>query len=243
MGFHAELTAKEIYDTVFKTHLGKVSAISKLGNLQVLQGLSYFFPTNIKAVRNQPILEVGAGIGTITRILLQSYKNDVYCYELDQFCLNELRILKKNYAKKHSKRLHVISNLDKCNAIDFFAIIIDGPISKKELSKIIKSSNNLKFIAIENYRLLQRFWVTKLLYKAQFRQQYIEIRHDFKPTATIFFVEKDYDKKLALHLFLDFANVVSKIFPKLVLHSWQSKGKILKIGKYNENGSGVVTQQ
>ena len=243
MDFHSEVMAKEIYDTVFRTHLGKVSAISKLGNLQVLQGLSYFFPTSAKTATHQPILEVGAGIGTITRILLQSYRNEVYCYELDQFCLGELRMLKKNHAKKYSKRLHVISNLDKCDAINFFAIIIDGPISKKELSKIIKSSNNLKFIVIENYRLLQRFWVTKLLYKAKFRQQYVEIRHSFKPTATIFFVEKDCNKKLALHSFLDFANIVSRIFPKLVLHSWQSKGKILKIGKYKENGSGVVAHQ
>ena len=213
------------------SQLGKASAISSFGNLQVIKGLSFFCPHSKK---DSPILEVGGGIGTITKVLLENFENDIYCYETNDFCLKKLNVLKRK--SNIVGRLEVISDLSNYLQDEFYAIVIDGPIKKKELDNIIKNSKELRFIVVENYRLLQRLLVSIALFKSMYRQQYVEIRHNFKPSSTIFFIENANLKNVNFHIVYDFLFSFFKILPKLVLHSFLSKGKILGVGRSKSSG-------
>jgi 16S rRNA A1518/A1519 N6-dimethyltransferase RsmA/KsgA/DIM1 with predicted DNA glycosylase/AP lyase activity len=82
-----------------ETKLGRNSLISSFGNLQVVKGLSFFgFMKN-----DSLILEVGSGIGTITKALLENYKSKIYCFELNNFCINKLLELKNLTILEHKK--------------------------------------------------------------------------------------------------------------------------------------------
>ena len=209
-----------------KTKLGQVSAISSLGNLQVIRGLAQFRLTK----DTNPILEVGSGIGTITKELLENFNNEIFCYELDDFCFRKLLELKKSNFLHSERRLHLTSSLIDYSEINFSAIVIDGPISKSDLIKIVNKSSELKFVAVENYRLLQRVWVTKALYKGKFRQQFVEILHNNRPSTSVFFTNQQTSGG-RFHIIFDFILVLLRIYPKLILHTYLSKGHILFMGK------------
>jgi hypothetical protein len=126
--------------------------------------------------------------------------------------------------------MQVSSNIDDFNGVNFSQIIIDGPISKKQLRKIVQNSTDLKLVAIENYRLLQRVWVAKALYKGKFRQQFVEILHNDKPSAAVFFTNKQ-SQTAYFHILSDFILVLLRLLPKLILHIFLSKGAVLLLGK------------
>lgn len=213
------------YNRLFKSKINRVSAIAGFSSLSIIKGLSYF----ALIPKNKPILEIGAGIGTITKVLLESYSGDIYAYELNDFCLSKLEKIRKSDFKQSKKRLHLTSNLDNFNGINFSVIVIDGPISKKQLYSIVQNSSELKLVIIDNYRLLQRVWVAKALRKAKFRQQFIEIIVNEKPGAAVFFTFKQ-TKKLRMHTVIDFTLVFLRIFPKLARHVYSSKGRVLTLG-------------
>ena len=126
--------------------------------------------------------------------------------------------------------MRVTDNIDDVKEINFCQIIIDGPISKKQLRKVVSNSSDLKLVAIENYRLLQRVWVAKALYKGKFRQQFIEILHNDKSIAAVFFTNKQF-QSAHFHIVFDFILVMLRLLPKLILHACLSKGAVLQLGK------------
>ena len=211
---------------MYSTKLGKVSAISSFGFLEVIKGFAFFNLIESK----KPILEVGSGIGTITRVLLDNYSNKIYCYELNSFCREKLIAIKKRNYKNAKYRMQVTSNIDDLNGVNFSQIIIDGPISKRELRKVVQNSIDLKLVVIENYRLIQRVWVAKVLYKGKFRQQFVEILRNDKPIAAVFFTNKQ-SQTAYFHINFDFILVLLRLLPKLILHTYLSKGAILLLGK------------
>jgi ribosome biogenesis protein Nip4 len=211
---------------MYNTKLNKVSAISSFGFLQVVQGLTFFGLTPSK----QPILEVGSGVGTTTKVILDNCYNEIYCYELNSFCRKKLMSIKKLNYKNAKYRMRVTSNIDDLNDINFCHIIVDGPISKKQLRKVVSNSTDLRLVAIENYRLLQRVWVAKALYKNKFRQQFVEILHNDKSSAAVFFTNKQ-SQAAHFHIVFDFILVMLRLLPKLILHTCLSKGAVLQIGK------------
>jgi hypothetical protein len=88
----------------------------------------------------------------------------------------------------------------------------------------------LKLVVIENYRLLQWVWVAKVLYKGKFRQQFVEILHNDKPSAAVFFTNKQ-SQTAYFHILFDFILVLLRLLPKLILHTYLSKGAVLLLGK------------
>jgi hypothetical protein len=211
---------------MYSTKLNRVSAISSFGFLRVIKGFTFF---ELMA-SEKPILEVGSGIGTITRVLLDNCSNKIFCYELNSFCREKLIAIKNRNYKNAKHRMQVSSNIDDFNGVNFSQIIIDGPISKKQLRKIVQNSTDLKLVAIENYRLLQRVWVAKALYKGKFRQQFVEILHNDKPSAAVFFTNKQ-SQTAYFHILSDFILVLLRLLPKLILHIFLSKGAVLLLGK------------
>lgn len=228
-----------VYAKTINSKIGRRSAISSSNFLNLLQGFSWIFPEAQR--KNHKILEIGAGIGTCTRILIKCYKCDVVCYELNDFCLLELDKIRSKLLRRN--RLLITNDVKKFKELNFFSIIIDGPIKNFDLFTLIKNSSNLKFILIENYRLYTRLLVGIYLKKNGFRQQYIEFRIDQKPIGAIFLVEKPKLRTQRLHMRIDFFLTICKILPRLVTDSLVSRGRILRTGHYVETGEGVTKRK
>ena len=217
------------YNRLFRSEINKVSSIAGFGCLSVIKGLSFFISNK------QPILEIGAGIGTITKTLLENYKGKLYCHELNAFCTSELEKIKKSNYKKAKSRVLITSDIDEFIGVNFSLIVIDGPMSERKILSIIQNSSELKIIVIENYRLRQRIWVAKSLRKAKFRQQLVEVTHNEKLSASVFFVFKQ-NNDLFMHIVIDFFLVYLRIFPKFVLHLYTNLGISLASGDKLEHG-------
>jgi hypothetical protein len=211
---------------MYSQGLAKSSAISSYGFLQVIKGLIHFDLTSI----DKPILEVGPGIGTITRVVLGNCSNDIYCYELNSFCREKLMVIQKQNKNNARNRMCITGNIADLSNINFYKIIIDGPISKKQIRTIVSNSPDLKIVTIENFRLRQRVWVASALYKKRFRQQFVEILHDNRSTCAIFFTNKTV-KTLRFHVIFDYLLTLSRLLPKLILHIYLSRGKLLLSSK------------
>lgn len=245
--------SSKLYSEVSSTELGKVSSIADLGSLEVIEGLSYFYPRQERSAGLRPqILEVGSGIGTITRLLLKCYESDIVCYEVNEFCLDKLYEVKRSLKKTEQSRMIIMSNLQVFNQTrrlkhngseseigPFFSIFIDGPILSRDLANAISNSSELQFIYIQGWRLMQRMQVSRLLLQANLIQSYVEIKHSGRVTSTIFFVTcGDAVKKKKLRATLSFVATNLNLLPKVVKNLIQSNGKNFHIGKLFEDGSG-----
>lgn len=237
-----ERQATQVFEEVSSLPFADSSHIADLGSLEVIEGLSFVFAAE-EAKRKEPwILEVGSGIGTITRLLVKTYRSNVIAYEVDGFCLDQLLKLRNHLPKQNRNKLHIRSELQFREAVteevenqDFFAIFVDGPISKKNLSLAISNSQNLKFVFVQGWRLIQRFQISTLLFRCNFSQQYIEFRQNGRPTCAVFFVNVTHGMKLrSFRCSVGFVATCITLVPKLMRNIIQSRGKTFNTGKFSE---------
>lgn len=265
-----------IYRSIQETEFAYNSAIASQGALETIEALSYLFPRTHPRDNKEgalldhfgsmgncsAILEIGAGVGTITRLLLQTFSSPVVAYEVNSFCLTQLTKLKTTLPAHQSERLIILNTLshfqhsaevsanlrkvegkdEKKMPIHFFGIIIDGPIHNINLKSSISNSPGLKFIFVENWRLKQRYLVSIFLLKFGFRQQYIEVKHENVTTGGLYLVAKmpRAAKKRAIRLLFDFSLVQIRLFPKLIWNVYVSRGKIWKTGRFIEDSNGII---
>jgi len=241
-GIRLERQAAQVFEEVSSLPFADSSHIADLGSLEVIEGLSSFFAAEESKRKKPSILEVGSGVGTITRLLLKIYRSNIIAYEIDSFCLDELAKLRNQLPKQNRDRLHIRSELQFLQEVTeevenqgFFAIFIDGPISKKNLSLAISNSKNLKFVFIQGWRLIQRFQISTLLFRGNFQQQYIEFRHNGRVTCAVFFVDATNGMKLRFFRSLvGFVATSITLVPKLMRNLYQSRGKTFRTGKFSE---------
>jgi hypothetical protein len=265
-----------IYRSIQETEFADNSAIASQGALETIEALSYLFPRTHPRDNKEgalldhfgstgnysAILEIGAGIGTITRLLLQTFSSQVVAYEVNSFCLTQLTKLKATLPAHQSERLIILNTLshlqhsaelsaiqrkvegkdEKKLPIHFFGIIVDGPILNINLKSSISNSPDLKFIFVENWRLKQRYLVSIFLLKFGFRQQYIEVEHENVTTGGLYLVAKmpRAAKKRAIRLLFDFSLAQIKLFPKLIWNVYVSRGKTWKTGRFIEDSRGII---
>jgi phospholipid N-methyltransferase len=236
MGF-----SRVIFESVYGSPHGKISAIADLASLEVIEGLSYFYPKKDKEF-NTAILEVGSGIGTVTRLLLKVYNSNIVCYEVNDFCLSQLWELKEKSPRKIRDRMIITSNLletyQELAGKGFSFIFIDGPIRKSDLALAIKNSKELQFIFVQGWRLIQRLQISFLLFRNKQNQQYVEIRHENRVTCAIFFVNnlQGMNRKV-VRSFLSFISTNVSLLPKIAVNIIQSRGRNLWIGKRSEDNN------
>lgn len=240
--------SEEIYKEIINTPIGRISSIADLGSLEVIEGLSFFFPRaeldQIKS--NTWILEIGSGIGTITRLLLKNYRSDIVCYEVNDFCLKTLRQLKSNLNRTLKSRMQIYSNLDFLNGqnqiqknhdvANLFAIFCDGPISRRDLKAAIINSVNLHIVFVQGWRLFQRWEIARLINCAKKRQSYVEIKHKGSVTCAIFFVTNQQGVRFpSIRAFIDLMVISMQLLPKMIKNMILSKGESIKVGRFSED--------
>ena len=184
---------------------------------------------------NLPILEVGAGIGTITETLLRTTNNEIFAQEYNELCREKLKKLEKSFPGK----LNISDSID---IQTYKYIVIDGPYSKKEMFNAIKVSQfTLKWVAIENGRTATRIQIAISLFKAGLRQSTVEFRKDnYAPSLTFFYVHKP-PYKNNLQTFMDLIFILGKYWPKYLKLLLRRGGRQhFKVGKKMEGEFGKV---
>jgi hypothetical protein len=182
-----------------------------------------------------PILEIGAGIGTITTLLLRKTSVEIYAHELQDSCIDRLSDLQKTYPA----RLFVDSYI---KPLAYKFVVIDGPYDKDEMFDALKSSkSSIRWIAIENGRTATRIQISSLLFRLGVRQQVVEFRRaNYKPSLTVFFLDRT-PYRQSIQIFLDYILVMSKFWPKYLKLLMRPGGsKHFRVGKKIEEEFGVV---
>lgn len=203
------------------------------------------------SIGQNPILEIGAGVGTLTRLLLKVFENPIVCFELDDYCIQKLEEFKESLCPQLGGRLAITKNLRNLDsemcathsiANGYYGLVIDGPILGRDLLDSIRRSKNLRFVFVERYRLIQRAQVALFLFRCGFQQQYFETRHNSRTTGAFFVVDISTNGFFSqkIRAFVDFFITCLRLYPKLAKNLYQSKGRNFKVGRYQENSKGVT---
>jgi hypothetical protein len=189
---------------LFNTFKNKEGAHS-ISNARALELIEIFIKMDDSET---PILEVGAGIGTITTLLLNKTNVEIYAHELQASCVEKLGDIKKKYPG----RPQIDSNI---KPLIYKFIVIDGPYDKNEMFAALKlSKNTIRWIAIENGRTATRIQISSSLFRLGIRQQVVEYRRaNYKPSLTVFFLDSAPYRQVAQN-FSDYIQAMFKFWPK-----------------------------
>jgi phospholipid N-methyltransferase len=182
-----------------------------------------------------PILEIGAGIGTITQVLLEKTDDMIYAQEHQKNCFD--RLIK--ISRKFPNRLSISSNIE---VLPYKYIIIDGPYNKKQMRNALKvSKGTLNWVAIENSRTATRIQIASSLFRVGYRQSTVEFRRsNYKPSLTFFYVYNPPYRQY-FQITLDYFISCLKYWPKylrLILKKGGSKH--FRVGKKIEGEFGKL---
>ena len=175
----------------------------------------------------ESVLEIGSGIGTITDLLIQQLPtSDIFCYEVNSFCLEQL---KKNISSPRIILIDKLSELQNINChIDF--IIIDDLIDKRTTFELIRQTTP-QSVFIEGHRRMQRLHVM-LAYRhigESFSFRNIrKTRGSHKGGCFIYLASNSNHKELISILYVSFTLIYSKfleIRSKISLRKFFIKNK------------------
>ena len=117
--------------------------------------------TILREYTPQSVLEFGAGIGTITYLLLTHSKSpkNIISVEDNEFCLSQM---KKNISPSLRRRAEIISFEDAAGLEGVFdLIVIDASVIGVDVSKNVRTGS---IIFAEGSRKSERDWVEKCLH-------------------------------------------------------------------------------
>jgi hypothetical protein len=180
------------------------------------------------------VLEIGAGLGTITHLILEFTPAELISTEPVEF----LNLKLKN---QESHFLRVVTDESEIDFKDFSPdwVIIDGPCNMKNLKKLL-IPEVLEVVIVENQRIMSRFRIAISLYKLGIRFNYSEIDSSNQTgIATFLTISKAVAKQNRIGMNLDMLAFFSRLGPRFIKQVLQSKGKSLRIGSSLEDASGV----
>jgi predicted O-methyltransferase YrrM len=135
---------------------------AKIGSEQIIRvaGLR-FLGQLISDKKIISILEIGSGIGTITKFLQEldtKQELEIYGYEINPWCLDQLGM--------NTNKFHVLDNLEKLKtfykSIDL--LIIDDFLDESTTEALLKNVKP-RFVFIEGHRRIQRLYFSRSLRK------------------------------------------------------------------------------
>ncbi len=160
------------------------------------------------------ILELGAGIGTISEMLLEKSSAKITCVENNDFCIG---VIKKNLRElRNFTLLTDYSGLDAGHSAEF--MIIDVNIGIYSVKKLVSNSRNLNLVFIEGHHLLHRLEISKVLKNTQRRQRLVDVREGKGIKGCAYFEIKKDTSLFAWKTHLDFLSTYTPLrFTQLVL--------------------------
>jgi precorrin-6B methylase 2 len=116
----------------------------------------------INASQAQSILEIGSGIGTITRLICMSANPDtkILAYEKNQWCRDRFQ---ENFDFKNVEIFQELSGLLNNRTVNVDLCIIDDFLNDSETNQLIRKFNP-KIVFIEGHRRIQQLFFAKALH-------------------------------------------------------------------------------
>jgi precorrin-6B methylase 2 len=180
------------------------------------------------------VLEIGAGLGTITHLILEFTPAELISTE-------PVEILNQDLKRQESQFLRVVTDESEIDFKDFSPdwVIIDGPCNMQSLKKLL-APGVLEVVVVENQRIMSRFKVATTLYKLGIRFNYSELdSSDQTGIATFLTISERVAKQNRVGMTLDMLAFFSRLGPRFLKQILYSKGKSLRIGSNLEDASGV----
>lgn len=136
------------------------------------------------------ILEIGAGIGTITSFCnsIVANSSEYFAFERDSWCRNQLNALDLS---QNVKIIMDLAELDGVETLDF--VIVDDLISQQELHNVLEKLSSVFTIIVEGHRYRQRQAIARYLKIKSISFKYISVGKsaDSYKGAGIFFNDEE----------------------------------------------------
>lgn len=180
------------------------------------------------------VLEIGAGLGTITHLILEFTPAQLISTEPVKFLNQKLK-------SQESKFLRVVTDESEISFREFSPdwVIIDGPCNMKSLKQLLVPGV-LQVVIVENQRIMSRLRIAIALNKLRIRFNYSEIdSSDQTGIATFLTISKTVAKQSRIGMTLDMFAFFSRLGPRFLKQILSSRGKSLRIGSSIEDASGI----
>lgn len=170
----------------------------------------------LQSKRPDEVLELGAGIGTLTQVILEKSKARLTSVENNEWCQNKLEANMNNL-----RTFSLMSDylfIDQGTTSDF--VVIDANIGIFNSQKLIQHSPKLRTIFIEGHHLQHRINASKSIYAIRRTQKLIDVRISRGSKGCAYFEIEPDSSKLGWKSKLDFIRthiplLVSKALVKL----------------------------
>lgn len=165
------------------------------------------------------VLELGAGIGTLTQMCLEKSAAELTAVESNDWCIKRLEENLKGF-----REYLLISNyslLNSGHSADFLIIDVNNGIYN--VGNLISNSSNLNLIFIEGHHLAHRLNIAKTLHKSRRRQSFTDVREKRGKKGCAYFETQKDTSLLKWKSHLDFIVSFSPLKFAYLLVKFRSK--------------------
>ncbi len=210
----------------FKKLPGSDAIASKAALLSILS-LTLLRPPN-------KVVEVGAGLGTITEFMLEFTSAQVISTEPVPALFKELK-------KRESLKFQVVLDETEIDVDKFLPdwVIIDGPCNIEALRRLLLPGS-LEVIIVENQRIKTRFQVARALVQQKIRFNYCELDSSTQTGIAAFLtISSEVGRQTRVGRALDMAAFATRLGPRFLNQIFTTRGQNLRIGSNIEHATGV----
>ncbi len=211
---------------LYKTKPGS-QAIASEAALLAMVGLATLRPP-------QHVLEIGAGLGTITNLFSKITNSQILAVEtVEELC--------QNLKEENLPRVTVVSDFSSSSIAGFAPdwVIFDGPCQPKRLLELT-SPSRLSCIVVENQRLLTRIQIASFLFSRKLRFNYSELDSMNQTGLAAFLLQNSAIAPMTLiGSFHDYSVFALRVMPRFIRQSIRSRGRNFLVGQRNEGEHGL----
>jgi hypothetical protein len=156
------------------------------------------------------VLEIGRGLGTLTKFMGSNYDLEIYSLESNDYCRTKSKENLIGVACFDFKSIQDIQD-SILESIDL--VVIDGPISKSDF-KLVVDSTRIRIYFFENHQLISKIRIILAVFSKGRACRYVEIFpfHDYQGPSYVISLPR----RSILALALNIASLGMQQFPRLV---------------------------
>jgi hypothetical protein len=183
------------------------AGIATLPSLIVLNGI-------LQTYEVKEVLEIGRGLGTITKLMGKNFDLNIYSIESNLYCIESSALYLKgiNYSPFRSI-IEVPTKI--LRKIDL--VIIDGPVSRAEF-KFLFLGDGIRIFFFENHQIVSKARVLTYLFFHRRASRYVEIYPDHNFEGPSYIVSQPVWSSLTN--FLNYLSLGITLIPRLTRHAF-----------------------
>ncbi len=183
------------------------AGIATLPSLIVLNGI-------LQTYEIKEVLEIGRGLGTITKFMGKDFDLNIYSVETNLYCIEHSAInLKEIIYSPVQRIMEVPTNV--LQKIDL--VVIDGPVSRDEFDFLFLG-DGIRVYFFENHQIVSKARVLTYLFFHRRHSRYVEIYPDHNFEGPSYVVSLPIWSSLTY--FLNYLSLCITLVPRLTRHAF-----------------------